>query len=55
MYWQLNSTTNTYQDLLLLTTNKTDQGYTATFDIGIDPTAMREVLSQAQDFPISSE
>ena len=33
----LNSTDNIYQDLLLLTTTKTDQGYAAAFDIGIDP------------------
>ena len=32
----LNSTDNIYQDLLLLTTNKTDQGYAATFDIGLN-------------------
>lgn len=32
----LNSTDNIYQDLLLLTTTKTDQGYAATFPIGID-------------------
>jgi protocatechuate 3,4-dioxygenase beta subunit len=36
----LNSTDNIYQDLLLLTTAKTDQGYAATFDIGIDPTTV---------------
>ena len=36
----LNSTDNIYQDLLLLTTNKTDQGYAAAFDIGIDPTTV---------------
>jgi len=33
----LNSTDGIYQDLLLLTTSKTDQGYAAAFDIGIDP------------------
>jgi protocatechuate 3,4-dioxygenase beta subunit len=33
----LNSTDSIYQDLLLLTTNKTDTGYAAAFDIGIDP------------------
>jgi protocatechuate 3,4-dioxygenase beta subunit len=32
----LNSTDSIYQDLLLLTTTKTDQGYTATFDIGLN-------------------
>src|SRR4029453_19454283 len=32
----LNSTDSIYQDLMLLTTNKTDQGYAATFDIGVD-------------------
>jgi protocatechuate 3,4-dioxygenase beta subunit len=32
----LNSTDNIYQELLLLTTNRTDQGYAATFDLGID-------------------
>jgi protocatechuate 3,4-dioxygenase beta subunit len=31
----LNSTDNIYQDLMLLTTTKTDQGYAATFDIGV--------------------
>ncbi len=36
----LNSTDNIYQDLLLLTTTKTDQGYAAAFDIGIDPTTV---------------
>ena len=36
----LNSTDNIYQDLLLLTTTKTDQGYAATFDIGIDPSTV---------------
>ncbi|MBK9712380.1 MAG: intradiol ring-cleavage dioxygenase [Kouleothrix sp.] len=36
----LNSTDNIYQDLLLLTTTKTDQGYAATFAIGIDPTTV---------------
>jgi protocatechuate 3,4-dioxygenase beta subunit len=36
----LNSTDSIYQDLLLLTTNKTDTGYAATFDIGIDPTTV---------------
>jgi protocatechuate 3,4-dioxygenase beta subunit len=33
----LNSNDNIYQQTLLLTTTKTDQGYAATFDIGIDP------------------
>jgi protocatechuate 3,4-dioxygenase beta subunit len=32
----LNRTDNIYQDLLLLTTTKTDQGYAATFDIGLN-------------------
>jgi protocatechuate 3,4-dioxygenase beta subunit len=32
----LNSTDNIYQDLLLLTTTKTDQGYAAAFDIGLN-------------------
>jgi protocatechuate 3,4-dioxygenase beta subunit len=36
----LNSTDNIYQDLLLLTTTKTDQGYAATFDMGIDPSTV---------------
>jgi hypothetical protein len=36
----LNSTDNIYQELLLLTTSKTDQGYAATFDIGIDPSTV---------------
>jgi len=36
----LNSTDNIYQDLLLLTTTKTDQGYAATFDLGIDPSTV---------------
>jgi protocatechuate 3,4-dioxygenase beta subunit len=36
----LNSTDNIYQDLLLLTTTKTDQGYAATFQIGIDPSTV---------------
>jgi protocatechuate 3,4-dioxygenase beta subunit len=36
----LNSTDNIYQDLLLLTTTKTDQGYAAAFDIGINPTTV---------------
>ena len=31
----LNSTDNIYDDLLLLTATQTDQGYTATFDIGL--------------------
>jgi protocatechuate 3,4-dioxygenase beta subunit len=31
-----NSADNIYQDTLLLTTARTDQGYAATFDIGID-------------------
>ena len=31
----LNSTDGIYQDLLLLTTTKTDQGYAATFDVGL--------------------
>jgi len=31
----LNSTDNIYQDLMLLTVTKTDQGYAATFDIGV--------------------
>jgi protocatechuate 3,4-dioxygenase beta subunit len=33
---RLNSTDNIYQELLLLTTTQTDQGYAATFDIGLD-------------------
>jgi protocatechuate 3,4-dioxygenase beta subunit len=36
----LNSTDTIYQDLLLLTTTKTEQGYAATFDIGIDPSTV---------------
>lgn len=36
----LNSTDNIYQDLLLLTTTKTSDGYAATFDIGIDPSTV---------------
>jgi protocatechuate 3,4-dioxygenase beta subunit len=32
----LNKTDGIYQDLLLLTTTKTDQGYAATFPIGVD-------------------
>ena len=32
----LNSTDSIYQDLMLLTVNKTDQGYASTFDIGMD-------------------
>jgi len=36
----LNSTDNIYQELLLLTTTKTDQGYAARFDIGIDPSTV---------------
>jgi protocatechuate 3,4-dioxygenase beta subunit len=32
----LNSTDGIYQDLMLLTVNKTDQGYASTFDIGVD-------------------
>src|SRR5262249_29143861 len=36
----LNSTDNIYQDQLLLTTTKTDQGYAATFAIGIDPSTV---------------
>jgi len=36
----LNSADGIYQDQLLLTTTKTDQGYAATFDIGIDPTTV---------------
>jgi protocatechuate 3,4-dioxygenase beta subunit len=32
----LNSTDNIYQEQLLLTTTKTDQGYAATFDIGLN-------------------
>jgi len=31
----LNSTDNIYQDLMLLTVTKTDQGYASTFDIGV--------------------
>lgn len=34
----LNSTDNIYQELLLLTTAASGDGYAATFDIGIDPT-----------------
>jgi protocatechuate 3,4-dioxygenase beta subunit len=34
----LNSTDSIYQDLMLLTVNKTDQGYAATFDIGVQQT-----------------
>jgi protocatechuate 3,4-dioxygenase beta subunit len=33
---RLNKADNIYQDLLLLTVNKTDQGYAATFPIGLD-------------------
>ena len=36
----LNSTDSIYQDLLLLTTTKTDQGYAATFALGIDPSTV---------------
>jgi protocatechuate 3,4-dioxygenase beta subunit len=36
----LNSTDNIYQELLLLTTTQTGQGYAAAFDIGIDPTTV---------------
>ena len=36
----LNSTDNIYQELLLLTTTKTDAGYAATFPIGIDVSAL---------------
>jgi hypothetical protein len=36
----LNSTDSIYQDLLLLTTAQTAQGYAAAFDIGIDPTTV---------------
>lgn len=36
----LNSTDNIYQELLLLSTSKTDQGYAAAFDIGIDPSTV---------------
>jgi protocatechuate 3,4-dioxygenase beta subunit len=36
----LNSKDTIYKDLLLLTTTKTDQGYAATFDIGIDPSTV---------------
>jgi protocatechuate 3,4-dioxygenase beta subunit len=36
----LNSADNIYQDLMLLTTTATAQGYAATFDIGIDPTLL---------------
>lgn len=36
----LNSTDTIYQDLLLLTTSKTAQGYAATFAIGIDPSTV---------------
>ena len=32
----LNSTDGIYQDLMLLTVTKTDQGYAATFDIGVE-------------------
>jgi protocatechuate 3,4-dioxygenase beta subunit len=32
----LNSTDNIYQDLMLLAATKTDQGYAATFDIGVE-------------------
>jgi protocatechuate 3,4-dioxygenase beta subunit len=42
----LNSTDNIYQDLLLLTTTKTDQGYAAAFDIGIDPATVGTGQSQ---------
>jgi protocatechuate 3,4-dioxygenase beta subunit len=34
----LNSTDSIYQDVMLLTVNKTDQGYAATFDIGVQQT-----------------
>jgi protocatechuate 3,4-dioxygenase beta subunit len=37
---QLNSTDNIYDDLLLLTTTQSGDGYAATFDIGIDPTTI---------------
>lgn len=36
----LNSTDDIYQDLLLLTTTQTDQGYAAAFDIGLDLSTM---------------
>jgi protocatechuate 3,4-dioxygenase beta subunit len=36
----LNSTDNIYEDLLLLTTTPTNEGYAATFAIGIDPTTL---------------
>lgn len=36
----LNSTDSIYQDVLLLTTNKTGQGYAAAFAIGIDPSTV---------------
>ncbi len=36
----LNSTDSIYQDLLLLTASKTDQGYAASFEIGIDPSTV---------------
>jgi protocatechuate 3,4-dioxygenase beta subunit len=37
---QLNATDNIYDDLLLLTTTQSGDGYAAAFDIGIDPTAV---------------
>lgn len=36
-----NSADNIYRDLMLLTATKTDQGYAATFDIGIDLATIR--------------
>jgi protocatechuate 3,4-dioxygenase beta subunit len=36
----LNSTDNIYQDLLLLTTTQSGDGYAAAFDIGIDPSTV---------------
>jgi protocatechuate 3,4-dioxygenase beta subunit len=47
----LNSTDNIYQDLMLLTTTKTDQGYAATFDIGIDPSTVGTGESGGQGGP----
>ena len=42
----LNSTDNIYQDLLLLTSTKTDQGYAAAFDLGIDRSTLGTGESQ---------
>ncbi len=42
----LNSNDNIYQDQLLLTVNKTEQGYATAFDIGIDQSALGTGQSQ---------